>query len=138
MKKVLAIAILLSASMAHGHAIQAGWWRAENSVKLNGIPLPGSENEECISKSKAKDLKATIAKDLKGKGCELTQWKVKNKKLAASLICKNDDIDAKGDLAGDVTDKMYDLKGEASGKWKALPATVAVHMKGNWVSACPK
>lgn len=136
MKTIFFLSALLSANFAFAHAIQPGIWRAENSVKLNGIPLPGSENEECISKSKARDLKATITKDLKDKGCELTQWKVKSKKLDAALRCKNEDIDASGKLAGDVTDKMYDLKGEASGKWKAIPATVAVHMKGNWVSGC--
>lgn len=138
MKRLLLTVLIFAgaAGAAHAHSIQPGVWRAQNSVKLNGIPLPGSENEECVPKAKARDLRATLAKDLRDKGCELTQWKVKNKKLQASLRCKNDDIDASGHLAGDVTDKMYDLSGEASGKWKAIPATVAVRMTGNWVGAC--
>lgn len=134
--KILITACLLALPGAvWAHSIQPGVWRAQNSVKLNGISLPGSENEECIPKSKARDLRATLAKDLREKGCELTQWSVKNQKLKAELRCQGD-IEATGYLEGAVTTKMYDLNGEARGKWKAFPATVAVHMTGNWVGAC--
>lgn len=138
MKSLCFILLSLFAGSAFAQAIRPGIWHAETSVKLNGISLPGSENEECIPKAKARDLKATISKDLKDKGCELTAWKVKKKKLEASLRCKTDDIEADGQLAGDVTDKMYDLTGEASGKWKSIPASVSLHLVGKWISKCPK
>ena len=101
--------------------------------------MPASNNEKCITDSQAKDGRGTIERELKKRGCVLTEWVVKDQKLDASIKCDNDDIQATGKLHGQFSRKSYDLQGNAEGTFKqALPATAVLMLSGHWVKKCPK
>ena len=136
MKIPFFILLTFFASPLLAHSVKPGIWRAETAFELNGIPMPNEVIQECVSKTQASDLKATIAKDLKEKGCELTDWNVKGQKLAAALKCRSGEIQATGNLSGELTDKRYDLKGQARGTWNTIPTTATVKLTGKWVSDC--
>lgn len=139
MQKLILAAILLFNMPLFAQSFEAGLWKSKESLELNGIPLPSSSDEECITKAQAKDAKATIAKELKKKGCALTKWVLKNKKLDASIKCNNDDMDATGSLSGPFTSTSYELTGEAKGTYKQLlPAVAALKLSGQRVSGCAK
>ena len=129
-------ALLLISSFAQAQSMQAGLWQAKTSLQLNGIPLPSSDDQECISKADAKDVKTTITKMLDKKGCSLTKWSLKGKKLEASLKCSKDDLEAEGRLQGTVTAKAYDLSGEADGSFKGIPSSATLKLAGQWLKAC--
>lgn len=136
------ILIFLSVSFffhfSSAQSLTPGVWKAQTSFNLNGIPLPPSESEECVSKESAKDVKETITKELKKKGCELTKWNLKGEKLEASLTCKSDDLDAKGNLKGKVTSKSYSITGNAEGTYKnLLPSSATLALNGQWNKPCP-
>lgn len=138
MMRMLFIVCLIgtSTSLSRAESIQPGIWKAKTSFELNGLPLPASEDEECIQKNEAKDIKNTIARELKKKGCELTKWTIKNKKLDASLKCNNDDLEAEGRIQGTVSTKSYDLRGEAQGTYKMIPSFANLKLTGQWVKNC--
>lgn len=139
MKTILLTSILFAVVQASAQSFEPGLWKSKEGLTLNGIPLPSSQGEECLSKAETKDAKATIEKELKKKGCSLTKWSVKNKKLNASIKCDNDDITASGDLHGEFSSKSYNLTGEAKGKYKkALPSVAELKLSGQWVKPCTK
>jgi hypothetical protein len=124
-------------SPVFAQTMKPGMWKAKSSFKLNGLSLPASEGEECITAEEAKDPKNTISKELKKNGCELTQWKLKGKKLEAALSCKNKDVDATGKIHGTVSEKSYSLVGEAEGTYQGvLPSQATVNLDGQWVKDC--
>lgn len=133
-----ALLVLVISSAAAAQSVQPGLWKAKSSLDLNGIPLPASEHEECVSHAAAKDLRKSIAKELKKKGCELTKWTVKNKKLDATLKCKNDDLEAEGALTGTVSPKSYDLSGKAEGTFKMIPSIASLKLSGEWMKNCKR
>lgn len=135
MYKYILISLLIS-SVGYAQTLQPGLWRAKTSIELNGIPLPSSEDEECISKEDTKDAKGTISKELKKRGCSVTKWQLKGKKLDAAVKCQKDDLEAQGTLTGTVTQKTYDLKGEAEGSFKSIPSSATITLTGKWQSAC--
>ena len=123
----------------YAQSFEPGFWTTKESLEVSGVPLPASNNEKCISEAQAKDAKATIEKELKKRGCVLTEWIVKNQKLDAAIKCDNDDIQATGKLYGQFSRKSYDLQGNAEGTFKkALPATALLKLSGQWVKKCPK
>jgi hypothetical protein len=132
--KTLAVIILLSlGAKANAQSFQSGLWKSKSSFKLNGIPMPSSEDENCISKAEAKNAKASIENALKKQGCTLNHWIVKDKQLTADLACKNKDVEATGKLSGEISKKSYDLKGEAKGKYKqAIPSVASMELTGEW------
>jgi hypothetical protein len=140
MKKThtLSLMILLSTlTSAQAQSFQPGLWKSKAAFKLNGIPLPSSEGEECITAAEAKDPKASIVKELKKNGCELTKWNLKGKKLEASLKCKNKDLDAEGSLHGTVENKNYQLQGEAEGTYQGMiPSSATLALTGEWTKTC--
>jgi hypothetical protein len=104
---------------------------------LNGVPLPASEDEDCIKSSQTQDAQSTIRKELKKQGCNLDSWVVKGQNLEASLTCKTDEIDAKGQLQGRFTAKSYNLNGEAKGTYqKMIPSKATITLTGQWVRDC--
>jgi hypothetical protein len=124
---------------SHAQSLTSGVWKAKISFNLNGLPLPPSEEQDCILPNEVKDVRASIEKNLKKKKCELTKWVVKGKKVEASLTCNSDELEATGNLKGEFSKKSYHLKGEASGTIKnILPATATIDIQGNWISACEK
>lgn len=139
MKKILLTLSLFAAVQSYAQSLEPGLWKSSESLKLNGISLPSSQDEECITPVQAKDAQATIEKELKKKGCTLTKWSVKNQKLDAAIKCKNDDMDATGSLQGEFSRKKYDLNGEARGTYKnVLPAVAVLKLSGQWTKACTK
>ena len=118
--------------------MKSGFWHAKTEIKLEGIPLPSSEDDQCVTKGQAKDVKATLTKELKKNGCKITQWKLKGKDLSATVECKNKDIEAKGTLHGSVTSKNYELSGDAKGKYKMIPSAATLKLTGEWVGTCPE
>ncbi|AZZ36293.1 hypothetical protein CIK05_05645 [Bdellovibrio sp. qaytius] len=139
MKQVLMYVILFSSVQIWAQSFEAGLWKSKESLELNGIPLPSSSDEECITKEQAKDAKATIEKELKKKGCTLTKWNYKNQNLDAAITCNNKDMVASGKLTGPFTSKSYKLTCEATGTYKdVLPAVAELKLSGERVSACSK
>ncbi|MES2803550.1 MAG: DUF3617 family protein [Bdellovibrionota bacterium] len=139
MKHIILVTALFFNFQVNAQSFEPGLWTSKESLTLNGIPLPSSNDEECISKAQAKDAKATIEKELKKKGCSLTKWVYKNQKLDASIKCDNDDMEATGKLSGPFTSKSYELKGEARGTYKqVLPAIAQLNLFGERISNCIK
>jgi hypothetical protein len=138
--KFVFIITLLVGLIVNAQSFEPGLWKSEESLKIAGIPLPSTSDEECIDKTQAKDAKATIAKELKRKGCSLDQWSVVKKVLDAKITCKNDDLDAKGELRGPFTKTKYELSGKAHGTYKgAIPAVAELKLSGEWVKTqCKK
>ncbi len=135
----LAIVVLFYFSNVFAQSFEPGIWKSKESLELNGITLPAHDSEECITPRQAKDAKGTIARELKRRGCSLTKWEVKNNILDAEILCKNEDMDAVGNLKGEFSKKSYDLKGGAKGTFKqVLPATAELHLSGKWIKKCPK
>ncbi len=133
------ICFLFFADKLLAQSFEPGLWTSKDSIELNGLQLPESTGEECITESQAKDVKTTIEKELKKKGCSLTKWTVKNKKLEAALSCKNNKMEAVGKLHGVFSSKSYDLQGEAKGTIKQiLPAEAVLKFTGQWVKSCAK
>ena len=138
-KYILCLSFLLLAYKTQAQSFEPGLWTTKESLELNGVPLPASTDEECITLDQAKDAKATIEKELKKKGCSLTKWVYKNQKLNAAIKCNNKDMNAVGNLAGQFTLKSYDLTGEAKGTYKEiLPAVAVLKLSGQWTSYCKK
>lgn len=139
MKNILFISFLIFTAQTSAQSFDPGLWKSKESLELNGLPLPASSDEECITASQAKDAKATIEKELKKKGCSLTKWVVKNQKLDAAINCKNNDMDAVGTLYGKFSSKSYDLQGVAKGTYQQiLPAVAVLKLSGQWVKSCSK
>lgn len=137
LKNVIFLTLLTLNAQAFAQSFTAGLWSSKESLELNGIPLPSSTDEECITIAQAKDAKATIAKELKKKGCWLLKWVYKNQHLDAEIKCNNDDMDASGKLSGSFTHESYNLKGTAKGTYKQiLPAIAELKLSGQRVSAC--
>lgn len=112
-----------------------GLWKSRTTLRLNGIPMPDSRAENCITGKQAKDARATIEDELKKQGCFLTKWEVNNKNLDADVKCDNQNLLANGKLYGPFDEKKYELRGEAKGKYKrALPSIAAITMTGEWVA----
>ena len=131
-------ALLLIPSLSQAQSIKPGIWKADSSLKLSGVPLPKSVDEECILESEAKDIKQTITKELKKRGCEPTKWVTKGKKLEIALKCSKDDLEASGSLRGSFTEKSYELSGDAEGSYKFIPSTASFELKGQWIKNCGK
>lgn len=111
-----------------------GLWKSRTTLRLNGIPMPDSRAENCITNKQAKNARATIENQLKSQGCYLTKWEVKEKNLDADVKCDNKDLEANGKLRGPFSERKYDLKGEARGKYKRiLPSIAAITLTGEWV-----
>ena len=139
MKHLLMTSVLLFNVQLFAQSFVPGLWKSKESLELNGIPLPSSSDEECISKEQAKDAKATIEKELKRKGCSLTKWTHKNNNLDAEIKCDNKDMTATGKLSGPFTTKSYKLKGEAKGTYKDfLPAVADLELTGERIASCSK
>lgn len=140
--KTLAFALIISTLFSWttgAQSMKPGIWKAKVKFKVNGIPLPETEDEECIPPHEARDVKTAILKDLQKKGCELKTWEVHGQNLNASLKCKNKDLDANGKLKGHFTKRTYNLEGQAKGRYKKmLPAVAKVEMTGEWIQACDK
>ena len=139
MKILIITTVLFFNVQSFAQSFEPGLWASKESLELNGIPLPSSNDEECITKDQAKDAKATIEKELQRKGCSLTKWVYKNNNLDASIKCNNKDMDATGKLSGPFTNKSYNLKGEARGTYKqVLPAVAELKLSGERISHCTK
>jgi hypothetical protein len=134
---ILSISIFILTPTLYAQSIAPGLWKAKTSFILSGLPLPSSENEECILPEEAKDIKSSITSELKKNGCTLKKWEIKGQNLKASLICKNKEVDAEGTIQGKFSDKSYELNGEAEGTYQSMiPATATVKLTGKWVKAC--
>lgn len=134
----LFLSLLLFSSLTYAQSIAPGLWQADTTFKLNNIPMPGSKAEECVSAQDAKDIKSAIVKELASKGCEITKWTAKAKKLEASLKCNKSGLDATGNLHGSFSDKSYDLSGEAEGTYQGFPSEATITLKGKWLKVCKK
>lgn len=137
MKYIFCLLFIVQPTWAQ--SFEPGLWTSKESLELNGLPLPSSTDEECITANQAKDAKATIEKELKKHKCSLTKWIYKNQRLDASIKCKNNEMDAVGKLQGSFTSKSYDLTGEAKGTYQEiLPAVAVLKLSGQWVKVCKK
>ncbi len=135
---LLATCITLSSGSALlAQQLAPGMWKVKTDFKLNGISLPTTDDEECITAAEAKDAKTTVAKELKRNDCELKNWKVKGKNLEASISCKRSEIEAEGILKGTFNEKSYELFGEAAGTFQGIiPSTATLKLIGTWVKTC--
>lgn len=139
MKYLLLACASLFTLQTNAQSFEAGLWKTKESIKVNGIALPESSSQECVTEAQAKDAKAAIQKELKKQNCALTKWTVKNQKLDAAITCKSKDIEASGNLSGDFGLKSYNLTGEAQGTFmQALPATANLALSGQWIRKCSK
>lgn len=140
MKKASSLLLLLGLLMgltSEAQVLKPGIWKAKASFKVNGLPLPSSDEEDCVLPHEVKDVKASITKNLKKNGCVLTKWDVKNKNIDAALSCDSDDLVATGTIKGSYTASSYKLDGLANGTYKKmLPASAVIELRGEWLKAC--
>ncbi len=130
-------ATLIFANPVHAQQLSAGLWKVKTIFKLNGIALPTTEDEDCISATEAKDVKGTVTKELKRNDCEIKSWKVSGKNLEATIACSRAEIEAEGNLKGQFTKKSYQLSGDATGTFQGvIPSTATLQLSGSWVKAC--
>lgn len=133
-----ALVLLLSTAELYAQSFEPGIWKSKESIKLNGLPFPAPDGEECISAAQAGDARAAIAAELKRIDCSITKWDAKNQKLELSVSCDNKNFSATGNLKGSFTRKNYDLRGDANGSIRqTIPAVVEMHLTGQWQRACP-
>ncbi len=143
MKKLITI---LSFTLTSLFFLSSGWaqkmtpglWEATSQFRVNGIPLPTSVDEECITKEMTQNLREKLLEELKGKGCKLDKWNLKKQNLEAELSCDKDDLKAKGQIKGQVTSKSYDLTGDAEGSYKGIPSVANIKLTGKWKAKCQK
>ncbi len=136
-KSFIILSVLLLTVSAKAQSLQAGLWKTKSVFVVSGITLPSSDGEDCVSAEEAKDIKLSITKELKKNGCSLDSWKTKAATLEASLTCKNDQLDAKGILAGPFTTKSYTLTGNAKGVIQgSIPASADIKLTGVWTKEC--
>lgn len=136
MKSQILIALFLLPSLGYALQMKPGLWNTKTEVKLGEIPLVDSKNSECVEKSKTKDVRATIEKELQGKDCKLSTWNLKGKNLEATVNCDNKDLKAKGALRGTVIASNYDLKGTADGTYFKIPTSISFVLAGEWTKEC--
>ncbi len=142
MKIYLARWVVICLILNFGSALVAqqlapGIWKVKTDFKLNGISLPTTDDEECITAAEAKDAKTTVAKELKRNDCELKNWKVEGKNLTANISCSRSEIEAAGVLKGTFNEKSYELFGEAAGTFQGIiPSTATLKLNGTWVKTC--
>lgn len=140
MKYLLATSIfsLFLTTQLQAQSFEPGIWKSKESIKLNGLPFPAPDGEECISAAQAGDARAAIAAELKRIDCNITKWEAKDQKLDLAVSCDNKNFNATGNLKGTFTRKSYDLKGDANGSIRqTIPAVVEMHLTGQWLRACP-
>lgn len=132
------ISFLILGSIAGAQTLSPGIWHAETDFRVDGIPLPASIGESCVTPEQAKDAKATLTQSLDKIGCVITDWKVIDNNLNASLTCRSDKLDAKGTIEGTFTDKTYELSGQAHGFYEHIfPSVASLKLHGRWISDCP-
>src|SRR4051812_13757359 len=88
---------------SHAQSIDPGIWKDSSQFTVNDLPMPNDAKEECITPEQSKDVKLTIAKDLKKIGCSISKWKVNGQQLEASLNCQSEQINATGTVTGKFT-----------------------------------
>lgn len=119
--------------------IAPGQWKTKSTFQVSGLDLPDNSTNECLSDEDAKDIKKNIEKELAKNGCVIQNWQIKKATLTAKLKCKNEQFEAQGTLTGKVTEKNYDISGNAQGTVAgALPATAELSLKGEWTGPCKK
>ena len=136
MIKSLLFFSLIVPKLAHAQTVQHGTWRTESTFEVNGLQMPPNKGEECLSKENAKDLKATLTKELSKIGCSSNKWIVKANEVDIGLKCNNAGLDAEGKMKGTVSEKKYNLSGDAAGTFQGFPAQAKINLLGNWVKAC--
>ncbi|MBC7740755.1 MAG: DUF3617 family protein [Bdellovibrionaceae bacterium] len=118
-------------------ALAAGQWHSEAHFKLNGIPMPPSDDKNCVTKEETKDVKKAIEESLARNDCKLITWVMKKETVDATVSCANDDFSADGTLKGTFSQKKYDLAGDIQGKHKLLgKARAHVKLTGEWIGEC--
>ena len=134
---LISLALLAFSNFSQAQNLTPGIWHAQTDFRVDGIPLPASTGDSCVTPDDAKDAKSTLTKNLDKIGCVITDWNVVNDHLDASLECKNNQVEAKGKIQGDFTDKSYDLKGQAHGFYQhVIPSVASLRLHGQWVSDC--
>lgn len=131
-------AFLTLSFIALAQSVQPGVWHTESTFKLNGVPLPTSQKKECLDKEAAKDLKSNLTEELKKNGCEPTKWVTKATQIEIDLKCAKSGLNAQGSLSGTLTDKSYNLSGDAEGNYQGFPSKANMALKGQWLEACNK
>ena len=123
---------------ALAQTLNPGMWHAQTDFKVDGIPLPSSTGDSCVTPDEAKDAKTTLTKNLDKIGCVITDWKVVDSQLKASLNCKNDNLTANGTIEGVFTETSYELNGKAHGFYEGIiPSVATLNLHGQWTGACP-
>ena len=118
MKLFLAVfpTLLLNASLSAGQTITPGLWKASTVIKLNSLALPSVDVDDCVSANEAKDIKKYIQENLMpDTQCKIKTWDYKKPNIKISLSCENSQYSSKGDLAGKVTEKAFNIAGSMRG-----------------------
>lgn len=136
MIKVILMLTFLS-SVCISQNIEPGIWEADSNFEVNGLPLPSSKDQQCITKGEASDIKITLAKELEELGCTTTKWTVKGTQLEVALKCTTAGLKAFGTIKGRVLAKSYELSGEADGTYQGFPSSGTLNLKGKWLRNCP-
>ena len=133
----LLIISLFNLSYSFAQSLDPGLWKVKSEFKLNGIPLPTSDNEDCITAAEAHDAKTTVMKELKRNDCTILNWKVKGKNLTATIKCKTSEIQAEGTLTGQFSARNYHLSGSAKGTYQGIiPSEATLKLDGSWLRDC--
>jgi len=136
MKLFFALCICLNASLALAQTITPGMWKASTVVKLNSLALPPVDVNDCISANEAKDIQKYIQENLMPETqCKIKTWDYKKPDIKISLSCENEQYSSKGDLAGKVTEKAFNIAGTMKGSHVMMGSVdVGIDYKGTFAS----
>jgi hypothetical protein len=132
------LSFLFFSAWVCAQSVQPGIWAADSTFEVNGIALPATHEQNCITPPEAKDLKKSISKDLEKNGCTPTKWAAQGNRLDISLKCLKSGLDATGNLHGHVNAKNYNLSGQAEGTYAGIPSQANIMLKGKWLKTCVK
>jgi hypothetical protein len=124
-------------SLANAQTVDPGVWQVTSNFNVSGLAMPESKSEECVSAEDAKDLKASLSRELGKSGCVATKWLHQGEKVDIGLKCNKSGLVAAGDLQGVVKAKSYQISGTAEGTFQNIPATADIRLKGQWLKSCP-
>ena len=137
MKFVLSLIIFTQGfTVLNAQVVQHGLWTTNSIFEVNGIPVPAAKSEQCLTKENAKDLKSTLVKDLAKIGCASNKWIIKGAQVDIGLKCNSAGLEAEGNMKGSVTNKKYNLIGNAVGTFQGIPSQAKIILEGSWVKGC--
>ncbi|HZO47199.1 MAG TPA: DUF3617 family protein [Xanthobacteraceae bacterium] len=104
----LLVAATLAAPAARADGLEAGLWRSNQTVTLNGNPVPPRETMRCLRDAEVNDLERTFSPvyGTTNSACEQTEQEFTPQRLKWRLQCRGQlDMDVAGEFVFERRDR---------------------------------